>query len=133
MRWRPKTRAKNKLRLSMKKILNPNLAKEKITIIEDSSSQGDLEEYEGLNSQQVDSKKEYSLILESSPGKDKVPEQSKDSSIKRDRSQNILVEVVDQDEEDDDLVFRKMNIPWLSDKASTTKDGLSIDTEIENL
>ena len=36
--WRPKTRAKNKLRLNMKKLLNPKLAKEKITVIEDSSS-----------------------------------------------------------------------------------------------
>ena len=57
MSWRPKKRAKNKLRLSMKKMLNPKLAKEKITIIEDSSCQEDLEEDEGLNSQQVDSRK----------------------------------------------------------------------------
>ena len=57
MRWIPKTRAKNKLRLSMKNILNPKLAKEKITVIEDSSYQEYLEEDEGLNSQQVDSKK----------------------------------------------------------------------------
>ena len=38
-RWKHKTRAKNKLRLNMKKILNPNFAKEKVTVIEDSSSQ----------------------------------------------------------------------------------------------
>ena len=37
--WRPKTRPKNKLKLNMKKLLNPKLAKEKITVIEDSSSQ----------------------------------------------------------------------------------------------
>ena len=37
--WRPKTRPKNKLRLNMKKILNPNLAQDKITIVDDSSSQ----------------------------------------------------------------------------------------------
>ena len=43
-RWRPKTRAKNKLRLSMKKILNPKFAKEKVIVIEDSSSQEDLED-----------------------------------------------------------------------------------------
>ena len=57
MRWRPKTRVKNKLRLSMKKILNPKLAEEKIIAIDDSSCQEDLEKYEGLNSQEVDSKK----------------------------------------------------------------------------
>ena len=38
-RWRPKTRAKNKLRLNMKKILNPRLMKDKIIVIEYSSSQ----------------------------------------------------------------------------------------------
>ena len=42
--WRPKTRPKNKLRLNMKKLLNPKLAQKKITVIEDSSSQEELEE-----------------------------------------------------------------------------------------
>ena len=41
--WRPKTREKNKLRLNMKRILNPRLMKDKITEIEDSSSQEDVE------------------------------------------------------------------------------------------
>ena len=41
--WRPKTRSKNKLRLNMKKSLNPKMAKEKITVIEDSSSQEKLD------------------------------------------------------------------------------------------
>ena len=36
--WRPKTRQKKKLKLNMKKLLNPKLAKKKITVIEDSSS-----------------------------------------------------------------------------------------------
>ena len=48
----------------MKNILNPKLAKEKVTIIEDSSSQEDLEEEEGLDSKQVHSKKEHLVTLE---------------------------------------------------------------------
>ena len=36
--WRPKTRPKNKL------ILKPNLAKEKVTVIEDSSSEDKLDD-----------------------------------------------------------------------------------------
>ena len=40
---RPKTKPKNKLRLNMKKLLNPKMAKEKITLIEDSSSQEKLD------------------------------------------------------------------------------------------
>ena len=47
--WRPKTRPKNKLRLNMKKLLNPKLAHKKITVIEDSSSQEELEDNEDLN------------------------------------------------------------------------------------
>ena len=48
--WRPKTRPKNKLRLNMKKLWNPKLAKEKITVIdsENSSSQENLKEDEDL-------------------------------------------------------------------------------------
>ena len=49
--WRPKTRAKNNLRLNTKKLLNPKLAKEKITVIEDSSSHEYLKENEELNSE----------------------------------------------------------------------------------
>ena len=47
--WRPKTRPKKKLRLNMKNLLNPKLAQEKITVVEDSSSQEELEEDENLN------------------------------------------------------------------------------------
>ena len=42
----------------MKKLLNPKLAKEKITVIEDSSSREDLKEDEDLNSEQANSKRE---------------------------------------------------------------------------
>ena len=71
-RWRPKPRAKNKLRLNIKTILNPRLMKEKIVVIEDSSSQEDMKEEEILISQQVHIKKEHLVILESSTGRDKV-------------------------------------------------------------
>ena len=133
MSWRPNTRAKNKLRLSMKKLLNPKLAKEKIIVIEDSSYREDLEEDEDLNSQQVNSKKEDSFTVKSFSVKNKVVEQSKDSGIKGNRSQKVPVAVADQDEEDDDSVFRKINIPWLSDESLIAKEGLLVDSEVENL
>ena len=70
--WRPKTRRKNKLRLNMKNLLNPKLAKEKITVIDsDSSSQENLKEYEDL-SEQVDNKREDLVIEKPSPVKDTV-------------------------------------------------------------
>ena len=70
--WRPKTRAKNKLRLSMKRILNPTLMKEKITEIEDSSSQEDVEKGESLSPQQAHTRKHHSVMLESSTSKKKI-------------------------------------------------------------
>ena len=42
-RWRPKTRPRNKLRLNMKKLLNPKLNKEGVTLIDYSSSDEKLD------------------------------------------------------------------------------------------
>ena len=56
--WRPKTRPKNKIRLNMKKLLNPKLAQKKIIVIEDSSSQEELEENEYLNVKEMKGKKQ---------------------------------------------------------------------------
>ena len=55
--WRPKTRPKNKLRLNMKKLLNPKLAEKKVTIIEDSSSQEELGDSEDDNKEVIKGKK----------------------------------------------------------------------------
>ena len=47
--WRPKTRPKNKVRLNMKKLLNPKLNKEGVTVIDNSSSDEKLEVGKGDN------------------------------------------------------------------------------------
>ena len=60
------------------------------------------------------------MILESSTARDKIAKQTIDFSPERVRSLEFLVEEESfKNEEDDDLIFRKMNIPWLSDKTST--------------
>ena len=56
--WRPKTRPKNKLRLNMKKLLNPKLAEKKIIVIEYSSSQEKLEDSEDENNNLMKGKKQ---------------------------------------------------------------------------
>ena len=58
----------------MKNILNPKLAQEKITILEDSSSQEDLEEDESLNARKVKGKKQASLMANSALAKIKISE-----------------------------------------------------------
>ena len=42
-RWIPKTRPRNNLRMNMKKLLNPKLNKEGVTVIDDSSSDENLD------------------------------------------------------------------------------------------
>ena len=77
--WRPKTRMKNKLRLNMKKLLNPKLAEKKVTIIEDSSSQEKLGDSEDDNKEVLKSKK---------------PIESKEKSVFTDTNiSNIFMEV----------------------------------------
>ena len=56
----------------MKTILNPKLAQEKIKILEYSSSQDDLEADESPNVKKVKSKKQDSLMVNSSLVKNKV-------------------------------------------------------------
>ena len=74
------------------------------------------------------------MILESSTGRDKIAEHYKDFSPERFRSPEVPVEEeAVKNEEDDDLIFRKMNISWLSDKTSTLQKGVCIDSNIENL
>ena len=46
--WRPKTRSKNKLRLNMKKLLNPKLNTEEVTVLDNSSSDEKLEIGKGV-------------------------------------------------------------------------------------
>ena len=56
--WRPTERLKNKLRLNMKKLLNPKLAEKKVTIIENSSSQEKLGDSEDDNKEVIKGKKQ---------------------------------------------------------------------------
>ena len=72
--WRPKTRPKNKLRLNMKKLLNPKLAQKKITVIEDSSSKEESEEDEGLDVKQMKGKKQVTLKDKSALTETKISE-----------------------------------------------------------
>ena len=62
----------------MKKMLNPKLAQEKITVIEDSSSQEELEEDEILSDREVKDKKQVPLKVNSTSTGIKISELLKD-------------------------------------------------------
>ena len=86
----------------MKKILNLKFAKEKVTVIEDSSSQEYLEDEKGLYFKLVQSRKEHSVSPKSSPGKDKDAEQPKVCSTKKVSPLEFPVEEAYKEDEDDD-------------------------------
>ena len=74
------------------------------------------------------------MLLESFRGKEKVSEKPINFSIERGMSLEVpVVEDIVKDEEEEDLIFKKIDIPWLSDKTSTLQEGMRIDSETENL
>ena len=76
----------------MKKLLNPKLDKEKITVIdsEDSSSQENLKEDED-HSEQEENKREDSVIEKPSLMKNTIKENFKDFRFKGDNSKQVSV------------------------------------------
>ena len=75
--WRPKTRPRNKLRLSMKKLLNPSLNTKEVTVLDDVSSD------EKPNIDKVSSKRKKEAVVRCSalhPAKGKKSLQSVEDS-----------------------------------------------------
>ena len=79
-----------------------------------------MEEEENLSYEQFHIEKERSVILESFSEKDKVLEHPINFSTERGKFPKVPVEEEKvKDEEDDDLIFKKNDIPWFSYKTST--------------
>ena len=133
-KWRPKTKAKNKLRLNMKRILNPKLKKEKITVIKDSSTEEDMESEKGLSPQQVYIEKEHSVSLEPVQGRHKASEKETTFSIEQGMSSKVpFVQEIMKDGKEDDLIFKKFDISWLSNQGSILQGEGHTESKIENL
>ena len=136
--WRPKTRSKNKLRMNMKKLLNPKLNIAEVTMIDTSSSDEKIESSKGDSK----GKKSLKTIEESSFTETKLSvvflelrgqmlkEQQKEEMEASYSENKLLMDENAPDEtnnqenpsfhgvstelllEDEDI-FRKLNIPWL--------------------
>ena len=142
--WRPKTRPRNKLRLNMKKLLNPKLNKEIVTVIDDSSSK------EKLNDDKDDSKGKRSIeskresVLTNTKISDiflevrsQMLQEQQEGEIKSAYSEkNVMVEKevpckVESEEhlgfpgtptellQEDEEIYRRLNIPWLPNEMQT--------------
>ena len=74
------------------------------------------------------------MILESFSEKDKVLEHPINFSTERGKFLEVPVEEEKvKYEEDGDLIFKTIDIPWLPDNTSTLQEEMWIDSEIENL
>ena len=118
----------------MKRILNPRLQKDKITVIEDSSSEENNESEENLSPHQNYSQKDHlissEMIQENHDGSEKqvtpIIEHGMNSGV------SFAKEAM-KDWQEEDLIFKKLNIPWLSNRDLTLHGEVHMDSEVENL
>ena len=118
----------------MKRILNPKLKKENIAVIEYSSSEKHMESEQDLSSKQDYIHEDHSFSLQpvqrghkSSEGKTNyITEQGIASGVS-------FVQEAMKDKNEDDFIFKKLDIPWLSNQDSIMHGEVHVDSEIENL
>ena len=73
-------------------------------------------------------------MLESCTGKGQIAEPSIQCNFEGVESPNVpVVTEVFRYEEDDEEIFKKLNVPWLSEGTSSFQEGKCIDFENENL
>ena len=133
-KWRPKTRATNKLRLNMKRILNPKLKNKKITVIQYSSSEENNESEENLSPQQNYIQEDHLISPNSVQENHEVLEEQVTPIIEQGMTSGVsFVEEAMKDMEDEYLIFKKLIIPWLSNQDSTLTGEVHMDSEVENI
>ena len=93
----------------------------------------DIGKKESLGPQQVYTRKYHSVMLESCTEKGKIAEPSIQCNFEGAESPDIPVTVTEQQKEDDEEIFKKLNVPWFPEGASSFKKGKVIDSEKENI
>ena len=94
----------------------------------------DIEKNESLNLQQVYTRKHHSVMLESCTGKEKIAVPSIQCNFEGVKSTDIpIVTKIFKHEEDDEEIFKRLNVPWLLEGTSLFQEGKCIDSENENL
>ena len=132
--WRPNTKATNKLRLNTKQILNPKIQNEKVTVIEDSSSEENKENEEDSSSQQHYIQEDHLVSLVPVQGGHKASEGQTTFITEQGIALGVsFVQEAMKDKHEDDLIFKKLDIPWLSNQDSIMHGEVQMDLEVENL
>ena len=109
--------------------MSPKLKKENITLIEGSSNEEDMESEKGLIPQQVYIEEEHWVSLEPVQGGHKASERETIFNIKHGTSSKFpFVEEIVKDGKEYDLIFKKFDIPWLSNQGSALQGEGHIDS-----
>ena len=156
--WRPKTRPGNKLRLNMKKLLNPKLNKERVTVIDDSSSNEKLNDDKGdsKGKRPMESERESvltdtkmfdiflevrsQLLQEQQEGEIKASYLEKKVMVEEkvpceaETEEHIgLHETPSELFPEDEEIYKRLNIPWLPNEMQTIAGNKTFDSEKKNL
>ena len=88
---------------------------------------------ENLSPQQDDSMKHHSMMLAACIGKGKIVDPSIQCSFEGVESSDIPVTMTEQQQEDEEDIFKKLNIPWIPEGVSSFQERKCIDSENENI
>ena len=144
--WRPKTRPRNKLRLNMKKILNPRLNTKEVTVLDDDSL--DEKPLKTVKVSSLTDTKLYVVFLELR-GELLKEEQQKETEVSYSEDQHLMdkstpAEAVSQENpivhgvssrllQEDEDIFRRLDIPWLPSDMQDTTTGKAFYSEQQNM
>ena len=77
--------------------------------------------------------KHHSVMTTSCTGEEKIAEPSTQCNFEGVESLDIPVIVIEQQKEDDEEIFKKLNVHWFPEGASSFQKGKVIDSEKENI
>ena len=77
--------------------------------------------------------KHHSMMLESCTSKGKIADPLIQCNFEGAESLDIPVTTTERQKEDDEEIFKKLNVPWFPEGASSFKEGKFIDSKKENL
>jgi hypothetical protein len=136
--WRPKTRSKNKLRLSMKKLLNPKLRTDNVTISDEESMEEEQSKRNEMHPVKREDFKSVKITGEES-SKSIVEDNSERLLTERNKSVQVtnipdpIIEDITEKPLTEDLMFKKFDMFWKPSKDQDAAMEKLINSDQENL
>ena len=143
--WRPKTRPKNKFRLNSKKLMNPKLNIQEVTVLDDASSneESEIGKMNIKRKEKAVAKASSSLPVKTTRSSQSVKElgqpEPKLSTMffeiknelleKQQAKEAVSTNLLDEYAE----IFKKVYIPWIPNDEQDTTTGRPFDSDRENM